>query len=108
MQLRRAWLQRADVRCGEGWGVSVTFESILAKVQAPRQVRSLTGRVIRLDDEQRAVLRLMCQGMQQKQITAELFIGLDKVRRASASLMELSECRSHAQLGAWAQREHLL
>jgi DNA-binding NarL/FixJ family response regulator len=89
--------------------MSVTLEAILAKLHTPRQARSLSGRPIRLDDEQRSVLRLMCaEGMQHKQIAAELFIGLDKVRRASASLMDLSECRTHGQLGAWAQRQGLL
>lgn len=89
--------------------MSITLEAIATKVRARRPIHNLAGEVIALSNQQTSVLRSMCRdGLRHKQIAHELGEPERVIREHSAAVLRLSGCKTHAQLGAWAQRQGLL
>jgi DNA-binding NarL/FixJ family response regulator len=79
--------------------MSVTMESIVTRLARRSQV--VTGR--RLE-----VLRLMCQGLQSKQIARRLGVCEQTVKTDRCALLETAKVRTSCALGAWAVRSGLV
>lgn len=99
MQLRRCRLQRAQVQFCEGWGVSVTFESILAKVEAMPVLFS---------EPQRRILGMLASGLTNKHIAREMGLSEQAVKSRRRTLRYRLGARNSFQAAVLAAKRGLV
>ena len=94
---------------GRGNVVSVSLESITAKLRATRAVFNVRGEPIELTHKHRSVVRYIClHGYTYKEIARDTGESLHVIKHVVSQTLRLSQCKNQGQLGAWAQRQGLV